>query len=141
MRERVPNSGYHAAQKQHVGPNPSAPRTVEVVVERIQHLLLHYFCEGGGVDATEDQRREYAAGVLSEQLQMPLTLSVPLRDTEHCEELARVEKVVENCLEVLNVRGFMLVPELSDDGRELIIHVDHGSRMTSQLNLPISGSV
>jgi len=42
---------------------------------------------------------------------------------EHCEEFTRIERAVEGCLQIMNVPGLTLVPELGDDGRELIIHV------------------
>lgn len=119
----APIASYGAAQKQPINPSPSAPRTVEAVVERIQHLLLHYFCEGDGRTATKQQKREHAVSVLKEQLQKPIILGVAHRDTEQCEEFSRLEKAVEGCLEIMHVSDVTLVPELSDDERKLVIHV------------------
>jgi hypothetical protein len=103
--------------------SPSAPRRVEVVEERINHLLLHYFLEGGGEKANERQRRERAAGILTEILQAPIMLTVPHPNIDECDEFSRVETVVGLCLEVMGIDGLTLVPELSDDARELVIHV------------------
>jgi hypothetical protein len=106
-----------------MNPIPSIPSTVEMAVERIQQSVLHYFYEGGGADANERQRREHAASILKEIFHTPLTLKMPYHDTERCEEFFRVEETVGSCLEMLHVRELPLVPELSDDGWELVIHV------------------
>ena len=97
------------------------------MVERIHHTLLHYFCEGGGEQANERQRRDHTIGILKKEFQAYVRLSVQHRDTEQCEEFSRIEKAVEGCLQIMNVTGLTLVPELSEDGRELFIHVGHGS--------------
>ncbi len=86
-------------------------------------MLLHYFCEGGGEQASEEQRRNHTLEILKKELLAPVILSVPHRDTEQCEEFFRIEKAVEGCLEILDIGGVSLVPELSDTGRDMVIHV------------------
>jgi hypothetical protein len=123
MGNLVTDASYRAVQKQPVNPSASAPRTVEAVVKSIHHMLLHYFCEGGGEAANEKQRRDHVVGVLKKEFQACVLLSATHVNTEHCEEFSRIEQAVEGCLQIMNVPGLTLVPELSDDGRELIIHV------------------
>lgn len=112
-----------AAEWQTARVAPSPPKTVDAAIERIQHLLLHYVCEGDGRDATESQKRVYVTDILKEQLQTPLTLTVPCNDIDHCQEYSQLEKAVKNCMEVLNVGGLTLVPELSNESRELLVHI------------------
>jgi hypothetical protein len=101
----------------------SKPRTVEAVIERIHHMLLHYFCDEGGEAANEKQRRDRTIGILKKEFQAPILLNVSYRNTEQCDEFSRIKEAVEGCLQLMNVTGLALVPELSDDGRELVIHV------------------
>jgi hypothetical protein len=126
MRNIVSTPNFHSPLQQVRNPSPTAPRAVEVVVERIRHLLLHYLCDGGGADATEDQRRRYTEDTLKDQFQAPITLGVQQLEIGQCEEFLTIRKVVESCLEVLHVRGLRLVPELNEDGWELIVHVGYG---------------
>jgi hypothetical protein len=95
---------------------------VEVVERRLQDFLLLYFLDGGDV-ATEEQRRDQVLCILKEQLQAPIILTIPSHDIDSCEEFMRVKNVVERCLEWMCISGISLVPELSDEGQELVIHL------------------
>lgn len=102
-----------------------APTLTEVqsLEGRIQDFLLLYFLEGGGDVAPEDQRRDQTISILKEQFQTPIKVSVPNQDIAGCEEFLKVENVVERCLDFMCVEGIVLIPEFSDDGRELTIHL------------------
>jgi hypothetical protein len=116
------------------GPWQSGPsklpskQKVESVIENIRNSLLHYFLDGDGVEANEEQRQEHAVRILQEQLQVPIILDVPRPDIGLCKEFFDVKTVVESCLETMSVTGVTLVPELSDDGRELVVHVGGHTR-------------
>lgn len=126
IRDQVPAQNLPSAQWQPMtNPTSSGPKTVAAVVERIQHLLLQYFCDGGGAEATEGQRRDKAEEILKAQFQAPVILNMEQPDIGHCEEFSTIKKAVESCLEVLHVDGLRVVPELSDNGRELVVHIGH----------------
>lgn len=108
-------------------PSPQPPRTVEEVENKICHWLLHYLLEGGGEEADEKRRREQAASILQKQLEEAIMLPVPYRDIRECWEFTRLEIVVKRCLETMCVDGLILVPELSNGGLKLIIHVSLSS--------------
>jgi hypothetical protein len=113
----------HSPQWQPTNPSPTPLRTAEAVQEKVYHSLLHYFCEGGGDQASEKQKRDHTMEIIQRELRAPILLRVPHSDTEKCDEFSRISKAVEGCLEMMQIRGITLVPELSDNGRELVVHI------------------
>jgi hypothetical protein len=103
-------------------PSTSTARTVGEITEQIRCLLFLYFCEGGENDNVS-QRREKSASILREELQRPVMLSTSHGDIDACDEFSRIKTAVESYLEAMCVDGLTLVPELSDDGLQLVIHV------------------
>jgi len=97
--------------------------TAEAMCLRIQDYLLVNFLDRG--DVSPEQRRNEALRILTEQFQVAIILQVPCFDTNDCKEFKRMQGVVERCLETIWVRGIFLIPELSNDGKELFIHVGH----------------
>jgi hypothetical protein len=103
-------------------PNTSTARKVGEITEQIHRLLFLYFCEGGENDNVS-QRREKSASILREELQHPVMLSTSHGDIDACDEFFRIKTEVESYLEAIHVDGLTLVPELSGDGLQLVIHV------------------
>jgi hypothetical protein len=104
--------------------NPAAV-TAEAMELRIQDYLLVYFLDGGHF-APETERRNEALRILEEQFQARIILNVPSHELSDCEEFKKMESVVERCLKVMYVDGISLVPVLSNEGKELVVHVCHG---------------
>jgi hypothetical protein len=102
--------------------NTVGPLNVEVVEQRLKDHLFVWFLDGGHA-ATEKQRRDEALRILKEQLQETILLAVPSHHIDSCEEFEMIENVVGRCLECMCIGGISFVPELSDSGRELRVHV------------------
>jgi len=64
-----------------------------------------------------------ATKTLKEQLGTPMMLSRPAQNVEDCEEYRKLEEELQFCLEAMAVGRLTLIPELSDDGREVVVHV------------------
>lgn len=122
-RSLVTAQNFHSPQWQPTNPSPIPLRTSETIQEKVYHSLLHYFCEGGGEQASEKQKRDRAVEIIQRELRAPILLRVPHSDTEKCDEFSGINKAVEGCLEMMQIRGITLVPELSDNGRELVVHI------------------
>ena len=105
-------------------PNYSPPKSIDKLLEGLRHIFIASVCEPT-LGATNDlgKRKQWVLGVLREQLGTPLALPVPPDDIANCSEYLMIREEVTRCLEVLDVKGLALVPELSTDGRELVVHV------------------
>ena len=123
QRQYIAPSAPQTAQGLAATPSPQSSRTVEEVENKIRDQLLLYFLERGGKEADEKRRREEAARILQKQLEEAIILSAPYHDIGECWEFTRFEIVVKRCLETMCVDGLMLVPELSNEGLKLVIHV------------------
>lgn len=115
----------------HFNPQPHQPpiqhappaKTSESVIEKIRNRLLLYFLEEGGSEASPQQRHEAAMRILYEEFEGPLKLQAPCQDIGACRDFYEIKQVVGNCLEAMSLVGFTLIPELSNDGRELFVYV------------------
>jgi len=95
---------------------------VETVEQLLKdHLFVPFLDDWSSL--TDIQKRDQALHILKKQLQTPISLAEPCQDMASCEEFARVNNSIERCLKVMNIGGVFFVPELSDNGRELVIHV------------------
>jgi hypothetical protein len=112
-------------QRQSDSNNTLNPVDIEAIENRIRDNLLVPFLDGGDA-ATEREKRKLALSTLKEQLQEPINLAVPGYDITSCEEFARINSLAERCFEVMSISGIYFVPELIDNGRELLVHVCEG---------------
>jgi hypothetical protein len=104
-------------------PGTSRPWAVGEMLEQTCGRLFRYFFEDGGENDSVGQRREKSASILREELRRPIMLSRSHENINGCDEFSTIKAAVESSLEAMCVDGLTLVPELYEDGRQLLIYV------------------
>jgi hypothetical protein len=95
---------------------------IEMVEQRLRDRLFVPFLEDWD-SLTKIQKRDKALYILKEQLRTPITLRTPSNDIATCEEFSRLKKSIAGYFSVMALGGISFIPELSVDGRQLMVHV------------------